>query len=65
MNSKKINSILQYASVHVPYYKKLFEENGIQLNGDNAEDHFNNIPLLNKSIVLNNTDAFISDEFKT
>ncbi len=64
MNSKKINSILQYASVHVPYYKKLFEENGIQLNGDNAEDHFNNIPLLNKSIVLNNTDAFISDEFK-
>ena len=64
MNSEKINSILQYASVHVPYYKRLFEEKDINFNGRNARDCFNDIPVLNKDIVLNNTDAFISDEFK-
>ena len=64
MNSEKIASILQYASVHVPYYKKLFEEKGINFNERNAQECFYEIPVLNKNIVLNNSDAFISDEFK-
>lgn len=64
MNSEKIASILQYASVHVPYYKKLFEEKGINFDERNAQECFYKIPVLNKNIVLNNSDTFISDEFK-
>lgn len=64
MNNEKMKSILQYASVHVPYYKKLFEGNGITTIGQEVQNYFNNIPILNKDVVLNNSDEFISDEFK-
>ncbi len=61
MNSEKIDSIIQYAYDHVPYYRNMFKEKGINYN--ELKDYFYKIPILNKDIVMNNTDGFISDEF--
>ncbi len=63
MNSDKLGSIIQYASVHVPYYKRLFEKNRIDVFSQSIQDYYSSIPILQKDTVLYDAELFLSDEF--
>lgn len=59
----RLKFILNYAYDHVPYYRELFNKIGFQPKSFNDVNDLNKIPVLTKSIVIENFDKLISDEF--
>ncbi len=57
---RKLRSILQFSNQSIPYYNRLFHN--CSINPDNliTPDIWNNIPILTKSIVQSNHDAFVN-----
>lgn len=58
---KKIQEIVEYAYFNVPYYKELFDKNGISYKINSFEE-FEKIPYLTKDIIRNNLDKLKSKE---
>lgn len=63
MSNMKLQAILKYAADTVPYYKVLFEKQGINCSEIVNGKHFAKIPILTKDIVQNLSDEFISTDF--
>lgn len=60
---QKIAEIVEYAYFHVPYYKKKWDELGINYKEINSLDKLNRLPIINKREVVQNRDAFLSNEY--
>jgi phenylacetate-CoA ligase len=52
MQSEKLQSFLQYASTHIPYYKRLFRERNITVSKIKSTDDLDKIPFTTKADML-------------
>lgn len=57
-------NIVNYASQKVPYYQKMIKIGRISQNEINSIKDINKIPLLNKELIRENPETFLSDEYK-
>lgn len=58
----KLKEIIQYAGKNSEYYRSIFLQNKINIDNITLDD-FKKIPYLNKSIIINNKEKIISNEF--
>lgn len=59
----KLKELLKHASIHVPYYGKLFSEYKIvNKAGDVVLERFNKIPLLNKALIHKQFESLKSND---
>ncbi len=64
MVSELLKKIIVHAYNTVPYYKKLFDINNINLTSLTT-NNFESIPILNKDHIQDNYDMFLSETYKT
>jgi len=62
IQQERLEQILGYAYQHVPYYKNLFEKNGLIQSGQIIPERFEALPTLDKPTIRANFQALISDE---
>ncbi|MDD3050029.1 MAG: hypothetical protein PHR06_02675 [Candidatus Cloacimonetes bacterium] len=55
-----LEKLINYTSIHVPYYKRIFSEVGLSHGSFNIND-FSRLPLLDKEIVRRNADELLSN----
>lgn len=60
---QKIQSLVTYASQNVPYYRKLFQQPGMQILPLRSLYDFEMLPLVEKPTIQQNWHAFLSDQF--
>jgi len=58
----KLNNILSYITTHVPYYKNLFETQGITIESIRSIEDLQKIPFLTKEVIRNNIEDLKSGE---
>ena len=59
--NKNIVELIKYAYEHVEFYKKLYDEAGIDVYGDLIIE---NLPIVKKEDIIKNCDIMISNEYK-
>ncbi|NBC05217.1 MAG: hypothetical protein GVY20_16155 [Bacteroidetes bacterium] len=59
--NEKLRSIIRHAYQHVPYYRELFDENGINPKDIQTVDDLPAIPVLTKEIIRERYDDLIAD----
>jgi phenylacetate-CoA ligase len=59
----KTKELLKYCDDNIPYYQKLFKDNGVNINIKLLSD-LKNIPYLTKDIIIDNFDELKSVSFK-
>lgn len=59
----KIDKYLRHCYNTVPYYKKLFDENGIDMETFSPEEILRRLPLLPKDKIIKNTEDFLSVKY--
>ncbi|TCS44117.1 phenylacetate--CoA ligase family protein [Reinekea marinisedimentorum] len=62
--NEALKSLLTYAVRHVPFYRKLYQGNKFSIDKIVASDLPNILPVINKKIVRDNLESFISDEYR-
>lgn len=60
----KLQKIINYAYEHVPYYKKLFDKNGIEPGDIMTRKDLEKIPLLSKNMLMEHREELLSDEYR-
>lgn len=60
-HNKLISTMVIHAYQHVPYYRELFDINGIDPHAIKNENDLLNIPITRKQDILNNPKSFIAD----
>ena len=65
LQQTEVLKFIRYAYNHVPYYKKLFDSNGLSLSDINCLDDIQNIPVLTKEVFRQNSQEFLSNVFDT
>ncbi len=61
--NESLKRLIKYSYEHVPYYKELFDKQGILPSDIQSEKDLCKIPFLTKELLCENTDKLISDEF--
>ena len=61
---RKLRELILHAARHVPYYRKLFEEIGLQQESFRGRADVHRIPLLDKETFRRRTEEFIADNAK-
>ncbi len=59
----QLKSLVRHAYDTVPYYRELFNKNGIKVSDINTVDDLHKIPILTKNDVLTYKDSLISTKF--
>jgi phenylacetate-CoA ligase len=59
-NANLLEKMLNHVSETVPYYKNLFRNDAIKINGERS---FESFPLIKKDIIANNAKNFISEKY--
>lgn len=59
-NLKKIHQLIKHSYENVPYYRELFDKNGIKPNEIKDFDSFKKIPFLTKEIIRKNNEKLKS-----
>lgn len=58
-----LKKLVNYAYIHVPYYHRIFDENGLRLDCVNCVSDLKKLPFLTKEELVLNQNDLISDEF--
>ncbi|MBN2259199.1 MAG: phenylacetate--CoA ligase family protein [Clostridiales bacterium] len=61
--NKQLRSIVKYAYDNVPYYHKIFRQNGLNPYDIRDTQDINKIPILRKDIIRAEPEAFLSRQF--
>ena len=61
MQWDKLRALLEHASRHVPYYRKIFADLGATPREIATPEHFSRFPVLRKADIRANTDALIAE----
>jgi phenylacetate-CoA ligase len=61
---RRLVELLQHASAHVPYYRRLLGDYGVVRDGKVNLDRFPDIPILTKEDILSEGEALHSDDMK-
>ena len=64
LQHERLAKLLNHAAKHSPYYRKLFEENGVDVSNLRIPEDMAKIPVTTKQDIRNNLDDFISDKSK-
>ncbi|KYJ85568.1 phenylacetate--CoA ligase family protein [Sulfurovum riftiae] len=64
LNWEKTKKLIYYAYEHVPYYRNLFNEIGINPEDIREPKDFEKIPILRREDIIENYELFFSDEVK-
>ncbi|MCM1048308.1 MAG: hypothetical protein NC433_07780 [Clostridiales bacterium] len=59
----KIREMVCYCYRHVPFYKRLFDKNNVNIESISGLDDLWKIPIIDKAIVRENYEDFQSDEY--
>ena len=63
VQQERLRQLLEHASLHVPYYRRILAEAGVATgSGEIALEHFDKIPLLDKSELHSNYHDLKSDD---
>jgi phenylacetate-CoA ligase len=62
LQCSKLKKLINHAAVHVPYYRKLFNERGLRPEDFQSLDDLQKLPLLTKEMIRANPDDFLSNE---
>ncbi|MCI8418123.1 MAG: phenylacetate--CoA ligase family protein [Lachnospiraceae bacterium] len=60
---KKLKETLLYAAEYVPFYKKVFMENGFNAESFSTFSELEKLPLIDKDVVLTNGKDMVSKQF--
>jgi phenylacetate-CoA ligase len=60
---KKLQQIIRYAYIHVPYYRRKFRELNLSPEAIKTTDDLNKLPIVTKKEIKQNLPSFISDEY--
>jgi phenylacetate-CoA ligase len=58
----KLKALLNHAVLHVPYYRELFSQKGIQAEDIRSWDDFEKLPVLTKTEVRQHNKRFLSEK---
>ncbi len=58
---ERVQNLLHHAYDHVPYYRKLFSDNGMHPNDIGSWEDFRRIPILSKRTIRANSEAMLAD----
>ena len=58
----RLQALLEHAAKHVPYYRDLFRERGIQLSHLTSPQDFARMPVLNKSILQAKPERLLAED---
>lgn len=58
---KKLRKLLAFASMHVPYYRRVFQERGLQVDDFQTVSDIKKLPLLTKEVLYKEKDAMFAD----
>lgn len=61
LRRRKLQSLLQHAFEHVPYYRRVMEELGLTPADANSVEWLQKMPFLTKAIIRDNTDDLKAD----
>lgn len=61
LQQRKLAALLSFARAHVPYYRALFRDLALPVDGAINEQDFLRLPLLTKSIIRREKDALVSE----
>lgn len=61
---QKTYEIVKYAYQHVPFYKKYYDENNVDIEKINNWNDFEKLPCIDKEMVKKNGELLYSDEYK-
>lgn len=64
MNGIGLSDLIHYAYDHVSYYKKIFDDNNIDVTSIKAPEDLKNLPVLTKDVIQENSMMFVSDEYQ-
>lgn len=59
---KRTRDLLQYAFIHVPYYRKRYTEAGCTPQDIKTPEDFGKLPVLTRQDLMDNFDSLLSDE---
>ena len=62
---KKLRRLLNYAYENVPYYKRVFDERGLQPQSIHSLDSFRRVPFLTKEIIQEHKDELVSRAYRS
>ena len=62
LQHEKLYRLLQHSARHVPYYRELFNSEGIGLEDFGKPEEFRKIPMLTKAMIRANRMALISEQ---
>ena len=58
--NKRLTSLVKYAYESVPFYRNMFRQLGLEPSDIQSKESLNKIPVINKSIVKQNKEIFVS-----
>jgi len=61
---KKLKALLEHAYQNVPYYRRLWDEKGLQPDNINSLEDFEKLPVLTKDLVRKNYQDLIAENFR-
>lgn len=64
LQQRKLKQVIRHSYLNVPYYRRLIDNEGLDINGKFAAKDLPRIPLLTRSELLENTPDFISRHSK-
>lgn len=62
--NQKLIEIVQHAGMHVPFYRELFKEIGLDIKKFKGIEDIRKIPLLDKEEIRKNPEQFLADNYK-
>lgn len=62
IQERKLIEIIKYAYKNVPFYRKIYSEQGFNIDHLNSKLDIENLPVVTKNDLRNNLDLFISEE---
>jgi phenylacetate-CoA ligase len=58
---ERLQTMLQHASQHVPYYRKLFREQGIRAEDIHSRQDFTRLPILSKATLQKGSEELVAE----
>ncbi len=60
---KRLRQLLSYAYENAPYYKRVFDEQGLSLQSIRALEDFRRVPFLTKEVIQERKDGLVSKTY--
>lgn len=64
LQEQQLRALVTYAYENVPYYRRLFEDRGIDLDGIKSIQDLGKLPVLTRQIIRDNSSSLVAQNYK-